>query len=373
MDIVNNIKNTYESLCDILQNVVNGPKLSCDDLAELSYENVLDIVSWYNRVAPECYSERVKACKNFIDTWLNNDKTPLKEKIDALLIDNKDNNSIYLNDHKQMILGALSETNMHAFVKHVVNGNIKMTYKDLQQIDVMFARILSQQALPYISKRQLDDDEPHRYLMMNKWESLVVSCLKVFHDQLSESDVVDLMHCYVMVSDPMLFHMPRQYQCFEGDLLPWIWQHYDDNKYLIPPVVKYRRNIGVTVNIYNICTYESFASRKKTLANGISFIMPYMCYAYVSRVEVECIPSSYEPLPKLKMDNDGTDYIMQEPGDLKQEETSVDSNRKVVTLCATSDVKGPASYITIQFDAVTEMRYVHIKSVKLFGSAVTFV
>lgn len=367
-----------------LHDIVENTALSPVDLAKLSYDKVQEILSWYKKISDRSYIEKEQQSKVFVEKWLRNDMIPVARKAEALMLTSKQDcqHGICLNDHKHTILDVLSATNMNAFVILVVEERIDIDLRDMNRLDVMFAHVLSERYLPQCKASFVDcdddDDEPQRF-SMNKWEALVVNCCKVFHDQLCDTTITRLLYNFVRVSDPRMFHMPLRLKCFEGDFLPMLWKYYEERDSMITPIVKYRRNVGVIVNddMCKCYTYNSFNKQSSvTLANRLSIEMPYMCYAYVDKIEVDFELASYEESPSLHLWNQGTEYIPCKPIILAETECkSVDHNDicNIVTLTATKEVKMPASYVIARFGEVGEVRYVYVKSVRLYGSAISFV
>lgn len=376
------MRQSYEHVQNELHSIVEMSTFSPKELAELSYDKVQDLLSWYQKVAQRSYIEKDKQSKDFVEKWLRNDAMSIVNKVETLLLNDK--KDICLNEHKDIIIDTLSSSHCHmyAFVSHVLNERITLSLDDLRKLDVMFARHLSRRSLPMCLPSMAcddDDDDNSPRLSMNKWEALMVNCCKVFYDQLSKEEITGLLHNYVRVSDPRKFHMPIRYKCFEGDFLSELSKYYEERGPLITLVVNYRRNISVIVNddMSKCYDYNTFTNRSITLAKCISIEMPYMCYAYVDKVEVDCVLESYNKTPSLHLWNEGTDYIACRSTDVAEEENTTnhdhDDGCSIVTLSVSKNVKGPASYVVARFGEIGESRYTYIKSIRLYGSAVTFV
>lgn len=270
--------------------------------------------------------------------------------------------------------------------KLVMKNKIVFTPEDIRGLDVRFLRHIM--ARPwyehpfktFTTTKQEDYDSSSEYgcgvlktLMTPQerfWLNVVVGC--------SKEDVVDmqkLLTCLALDVDQRQRFLPMKATVFgegEGDLLPQIMAHYEGAQ--ISPVIKWRRNLGILLDNKPHQFHEFsevIGDGCSVFVNKLTVELPYMCYAYVDRVEVDILDYSWVQGEKECYVDMGDEYILQHFRPYTKQ-NSHDGTTTISTIhkkCGDEN-EFPCYYLSVSFGL---SKFHAVKAVRVYGKAVSFV
>lgn len=201
----------------------------------------------------------------------------------------------------------------------------------------------------------------------------------------------DILSCIGRATSPLMKSMPMQCTILEGELISKITEHYKNAK--ISPMINIRRKLGVTLEntAFSFHEFEEVFNANTTgiFATSLSIEMPYMCYVYVDRVELDIDNVSYltncngkdtseiaANVPKIYVDV-GQDYIAKPyvPYTNKKHTEQHYHDYKPITQIVTQNVpieqSGPGYHVTVYFGLMAPLVYIY--NVRIYGRAISLV
>ncbi len=375
--------------------------LACENtLAQLSLTDLDEFLKTKFLLETTQWDEQKKISKEIKERYLDLQKTDI-DKLKAIL-HWKDAgnwmNKIDVNAYKPQVIESVNNAlaaevdtpcskydtiEAYDMLWDLVKSNtIKLTPQEIDQLDIRFIEYImsrSQYSNPFRitlkDENYTDDEECNPKAHMNPMERFWINLIASGRMDIKDTDAVLL--CLGLDVDPRLRYMPQKVTIFEdGDLLSQITAHYDNAA--LSPMIKCRRNLGI---IIENCNYNFHDYREYIKANGGSFStnmfaieMPYMCYIYVDRIEVDGL--SYYGSESKKTNgyvDVGDEYIMNSFRPVNQQKdqmiTLIPPELKTFTKKCKENTR-PGYYTTISFGY---SGYVTVYAVRVYGKAISLV
>ncbi len=284
--------------------------------------------------------------------------------------------------------------------KLIASGDIVLNPMDIRELDLRFIKYVMKKRkyknpfqLMQLPKKK--DNECNEYnedhgiidyddygivtkTYMMPAERFWVNVLASGRDDICRDDV---MVCIGVDVDQRLRFMPQAVTVFEeGDLLPQIISHYKGAG--ISPMIKWRRNVGILLgnDPCQFHDYYEFMEKAPFIANMFSIELPYMCYAFVDRVEVDVIGPDWDFVTQTMKKDDGKqkehinvgyEYILDKfrPIDKKQSISTYSTTRTISRKC--KENHSPTYYITWRFGLMSAFHTV--AAIRVYGKAISLV
>lgn len=368
------IKNSYANLSNTLKEIVEKKKFNDDELSQLSYQEIIQLIN-YNKKINNCgYTENERIANNFIKQYLESKSISNEKKIEIILFNNNevDDSFIDLNNYKNYILSILDKKNYYKIIEYIKDEKLYLNYNDLEKINFDFIDTLITDATMF--KYKFIDDEGN--IKMSKYESLFVNLLMLFYNKIKDNKQVlhNLFKCYMKSCNPKLHHIPITCNIFEGELLNKIYDYYENKSSNISPIIKYRRNLEIIednnkLNHYNYNDYISEMNKRTfgMYARSITIEFPYMCYGYISDVEIDY---TNDKPTKIFFTNDGNEYILKSTFNINSYENNSDIVSKIKTMKISKSCSDPATFISISFGFID---MIYIKGIRIYGKAISLI
>jgi hypothetical protein len=311
------------------------------------------------------------------------------------------NTKIDINQYKQHVMDYINNSvveDTYEMAWHLIKGGkIVLSPEDIKNLDVRFIKyVMTRQRYknPFVMpsmKNATDDsnanddiEDEDEYENVNK--TYMTSCERFWVNLIASGrDDVDkdnVILCLGMDVDQRLRYLPMKVTVFEeGDLLPQIVGHYKGAQ--ISPMIKWRRNVGILLDNTpcKFHDYMEYIEGGPFMASIFTIELPYMCYVYVDRVEIDVDDSDWKWDAKTQTMKkyDGRDMGYVSVGDeyilskykLVKDNNSRTSFGNTWTICKKcKESAKPAYYVTISFGLST---FHNINAVRVYGKAISLV
>ena len=387
-----------ERLADIRKSVydiVVNKAIDPNELASMSNETIDDMLELNRKLNTKGYPEDERIRGAFIEYYLSLDCIPDEKKLDMFMSRSsvhKLGAYVDINNHKKYVISAIPKLDScQQIINSLVEGTLEFDFADLQELGASFAKKLARNLRVKTStnrekqdKRSSissdDDFGDNGNIKVSRMERLVVNCLTLFHEHLDADEIYNLFKMYVYASDSRLKHFPLGFTRLEGELISGISEHYNLAHPHISPLIGTRRNIEVVFNnaLYKHYTYKGFkdfVSKYGSIAvSSIAIEFPYMCYAYVHRVEIDYVKVfPKEGAPALALDNRGNEYVLSNPLNHIQDTEPLFTSSHVETVVVENADSYPAVYVVARNGNTWETKMMWVKDIRVYGTAVSFV
>jgi hypothetical protein len=171
--------------------------------------------------------------------------------------------------------------------------------------------------------------------------------------------------------DPALRCLPMRSRIVSGELIKEVAAIYDEASKTISPAVKCRRELGIIMDNelyrhYRLADMRQPTGELDVLASRFTIEFPYMCYAYVTRVEVD-IGTGAPADVKLRI-RGGGEHVMRSCRNYSK--SSKHAPTKVRTLGATwENAEMPVACV----EMCMGVDWQHVYDVRIYGRALVLV
>jgi hypothetical protein len=375
MDIVQ----TYHQL---IQDVETILALTDDVMIGLTIADVNQLVKMYDSMSKQGYSEKHNNVHTFKTRYINLDGLAADRRIEGIL---SWNNTYFrsVKVHTDVILDYLNrdDDTYYANVWSLIEDekiSVSRTHVaqfPLKSLESIAKFLLSHDARK-IARAALnadgDDRDDGDMVFMTPMEKFMVKIL--MRDDLTPPVLVTCLkglHLYAPPTYP-LFPSGKvtKFGLDGGDLLQPILEHY--RQHPVTPIVDYRKTVGI--HIRNLDDFEKYVSVHPTMyASTISIELPYLCYAFIRRVEIDVYDELYslnktDPGERIYVST-GDEYVMQrfqKVPDLP--ETLPGHAPTMTTYCKTVQrSEEPSTYVKFDIGFFP----VHVNAIRIYGEAIS--
>ena len=365
------------------------------ELALLTFKDVVKLLKHFQDIAILPWDDLQTIKKKFIQRYINLDDVAIHEKIQCFFGLTKDvYTNIDLNDLKMQIIchvkdPSIGYTLYKPLMEMIVEGRICF-YKDEM---LLLPRAFYEEIFGFFKYRHVhcnflkknrnkqfdefeEEAESSRKVTMSNMEMFFVNLAYIAPSL--ELDELSIMKCYSLECHPKYKAFPMQITRFSGDLLPQIQSHYENKAHLISPIIEIRRNLGLLCQ--NTAVFPKFYKFHEKMKNpfmttDLYIEFPYMCYAFVERVEVDVEKKSYirdDKDRKINYTSGGIEYVFSsfcDPDAQSPDQSNTKQLTETLTLTHThKKSKTPYTYFSIHLS-----QYDTVHAVRLYGGAVCFI
>lgn len=362
--------------------------MRCEDIETLiKYRRMYCELSWQEQVEEEQIMK-----KRYIDC----EAVPIENKIAAVLKWSTESTYTYKADNLLMykdkvieyLMTLSDEEKVYSNVLRMISeGGLKFDIEDITRLPPKFFEFVLRKRC-YTSchvikanaqKQSNADDECDdmcKNIKMSNLERLFINIICSDKEACGEAFFIP----YMVEADPRLRVMPTRKTILGGstsELVDSVNQHYAGA--VVSPVIQYRRELGVIIDnnpnqFYKWSDVFSDCGCKGVCTSSITIEFPYMCYAYVDKVEVD-VDECYGQREKETyiMVLTGDEYIMRPFRELRGKEPFkiATIKPKVITLKHDHIEKNDlCTHIMISFGL---SQYQMVRNIRIYGKAVSFV
>lgn len=398
---MNQIQTTLEQLkkhlCDVLNDGEALSKLTLSELDEaLKLKHTLYQPTWEDRQAE---SKAIK--ERYMEAMIDE-----IDKLKAILhwgAPKTWSSMVNINDYKRQIIdyvngcdvqeGSRSVPEYDMVWEMIKDGLLTLDAGDVWELDTRFVkyvmkmrfyrnphRIIHQRSKKRVKNdaqeddTSSDDEEDYAIVKtrMTPAERFWVNVLLAKRDNDNEFGA---LICLGLDTDRRAWYVPEKVTILgeDGeDLLPLIAHHYKSAS--ISPLIGSRRGLGIILNNAPSQYYE-YCDNTAFFANMISIEMPYMCYVYVKRVEIDVVSrgESEETKGRDVYVTVGTELILDKckpmPDKYRQDNGFDEQLHTIKVDCKEKDT--PGYYVSVSFGLFGS--YETIRAVRIYGKAVSLV
>jgi hypothetical protein len=358
-----NIINYYNELLEKTTKLITGE--IDETVLSQEFEEINNIINIYKNISTEKYNDKINKINDFINKYINHNNLSFDKKLEALFIWNQAiyNRKIHLD--KSLLFKYLNDEKYYYKLFEFIKSNI-ITFdkEDIKDINIEFIHYIIKnndiQEYNYIINNN-NEIYANNNIKMTNVEKFLINSLMYYTDINITNELLLLL---IQHTDIKLSYFPSgNIKKFSGDLLSNVIEYYNNHSLSI--LIKYRRNVSILMDdkSYNYYYFDDCMKNKNIFASDICIEFPYMCYGYISKIEIECEKST----TNFYISN-GYEYVFLDCIVVEKPDKSNIEYNKTTLIKENKDCNMPCSFIKIHFN-----KYTHIYNVKLYGEVISLI